>query len=188
DAVFETLMDGFLEKNILKEPVKIGNVDFQITEVILDNQLSKWAGHLSVEELIKKDFDSTTVKLRFYTPTLFRSRNEHCRYPIPEKIFSSLLRKFNKYSPQKLDPQIEEKFNKVHIFEKKTKSRRVTMKEFYLEGFIGDVIFQIPQDPELLKAVNVLSEFAFFAGVGYKTTMGLGQTRRVPLNEEEEEL
>ena len=31
---------------------------------------------------------------------------------------------------------------------------------------------------EMLRWVNLLTDFAFYCGTGYKTTMGMGQTRR----------
>lgn len=36
-----------------------------------------------------------------------------------------------------------------------------------------------PMDEEMLKKVNALADFAFYCGTGYKTTMGMGQTRRL---------
>lgn len=37
----------------------------------------------------------------------------------------------------------------------------------------------IPWDDELLKQANILADFSFYCGTGYKTTMGMGQTRRI---------
>ncbi|HIE26026.1 TPA: CRISPR system precrRNA processing endoribonuclease RAMP protein Cas6 [Candidatus Poribacteria bacterium] len=36
-----------------------------------------------------------------------------------------------------------------------------------------------PMDDGMLKQVNVLADFAFYCGTGYKVTMGMGQTRRL---------
>ena len=36
-----------------------------------------------------------------------------------------------------------------------------------------------PIDPEMLRLVNLLADFVFYCGTGYKTTMGMEQTRRV---------
>ena len=35
-----------------------------------------------------------------------------------------------------------------------------------------------PLEEERLREVNLLADFAFYCGTGYKTTMGMGQTRR----------
>jgi CRISPR-associated endoribonuclease Cas6 len=34
-------------------------------------------------------------------------------------------------------------------------------------------------DVDKLKALNALADFAFYCGTGAKTTMGMGQTRRI---------
>lgn len=180
EEVFDTMIASLLEKNTLKESIRVGNVEYKILEIFFDKEQSKWADHTSEQELFNQQYASNLVKLRFYTPTLFKVGDQHCKYPVPEKVFTSLLRKFNKYSKYKIDQQIEEKFKEITVIEKKTQSRRVTLRDFYLEGFIGDVTFKIPeQDEQLIKTANILADFAFYAGVGYKTTMGLGQTQKI---------
>jgi CRISPR-associated endoribonuclease Cas6 len=182
EEVFNTMISSLLEKNTLREDVRIGNIDYRILELFFDKEQSKWADCVSDQELFNRRYTSNLIKLRFYTPTLFRSGDLHCKQPIPEKVFTSLFRKFNKYSEEKFDENIEERFKTITIHEKKTQSRRVSFRDFYLEGFIGDVIFKIPDhDDQLIKVANVLADFAFYAGVGYKTTMGLGQVQRIPL-------
>ena len=37
----------------------------------------------------------------------------------------------------------------------------------------------------LVKQLNMLANFAFYAGVGQKTTMGMGQARRLPLRKDQ---
>jgi len=45
---------------------------------------------------------------------------------------------------------------------------------------MGDVIFNVPDDNEKLKqALYVLAEFSFYSGIGYKTTMGFGQSKKI---------
>ena len=36
----------------------------------------------------------------------------------------------------------------------------------------------VMENTEMLRLVNLLADFAFYCGTGYKTTMGMGQTRR----------
>lgn len=182
DSVFDALISSLLEKNGLRQELKIGNVPYRIVEIFFDRDHSKWADHASAKELFDRSHDSNLIKFRFHTPTLFKSGDKHDKYPSTAKIFSGLLRKFNRFSELKIDQRIEELFGEISIIEKKTLLKRVNFKDFYLEGFIGDVTFELPdRDPELLKTMNVLADFSFFAGVGYKTTMGLGQIERLPI-------
>lgn len=52
-------------------------------------------------------------------------------------------------------------------------------------GFEGECSFEITDDTdeERLKWLNTLADFAFYCGTGAKTTMGMGQTRRIKPNE-----
>lgn len=184
DGVFDILISSLLEKGGLRREVKIGNVHYRMIEIFLDRDHSKWAAHASAQELFARPCGSKLIKLRFHTPTLFKSGDVHDRHPSAVKIFTSLLRKFNKFSELKIDQQIEKLFGEISILEKKTTSKRVNLKDFYLEGFVGDVTFELPNlDFELLKIFNTLADFSFFAGVGYKTTMGFGQVERLPVEE-----
>ncbi|WP_164930659.1 CRISPR system precrRNA processing endoribonuclease RAMP protein Cas6 [Aquifex aeolicus] len=55
-----------------------------------------------------------------------------------------------------------------------TKTRKVeTGQNAKLVGFTGRVVYYV--------WINALSSFSEFAGVGRKTTMGFGKTRKVPL-------
>jgi CRISPR-associated endoribonuclease Cas6 len=47
-------------------------------------------------------------------------------------------------------------------------------------GFVGQVTYGLMAENEAARCqLNALADFAFYAGVGIKTTMGMGQTRRV---------
>jgi CRISPR-associated endoribonuclease Cas6 len=47
-------------------------------------------------------------------------------------------------------------------------------------GFVGMCAFQVRKGgiKDRLRQVNALADLAFYCGTGYKTTMGMGQTRR----------
>jgi CRISPR-associated endoribonuclease Cas6 len=48
-------------------------------------------------------------------------------------------------------------------------------------GFVGSCSFRLVavQNPELVKTLNALADFAFYAGIGAKSTMGCGVARRI---------
>ncbi|WP_448523154.1 CRISPR-associated endoribonuclease Cas6 [Pseudothermotoga sp.] len=182
DEVFEAFIASLFRKRVLKEQLRIGNVSFEIRAVMVDETKSKWASCVSSEQLWNEKEPERHVKIRFHTPTLFKTGDLCLCEPDPQKVFTSLLRKFNKYSEIKFREDLSEKFKQVKIAEQNTKLRTVSMDQITLTGFIGDVVFEVPEnDEELLKAVNVLSSFAFYSGVGYKTTMGFGQAERLKL-------
>lgn len=180
DTIFELFTNQVFEEKMRNEPVQIEDVKFSVEGYLL-SQVHKWSGFTSEEELFKIPHSENLIQIRFYTPTCFRIGDLHLREPDPEKVFTSLLRKFNKYSSIKIDESIAERFKEIKIKEQDTIQKRVYLPNFYIQGFVGKVVFEIPDDENLLLAAHVLSEFAFYSGVGYKSTMGLGQAKREKL-------
>ena len=50
-------------------------------------------------------------------------------------------------------------------------------------GCVGEISYRILGDvePIAIKQINALANFALYAGVGRKTTMGMGMTRRLSI-------
>jgi CRISPR-associated endoribonuclease Cas6 len=48
-------------------------------------------------------------------------------------------------------------------------------------GCVGAIAYRILGDvnPQTIKQINTLADFALYAGIGRKTTMGMGITRRI---------
>ena len=49
-------------------------------------------------------------------------------------------------------------------------------------GVVGEISYRILGDiePIQIKQINALADFALYAGIGRKTTMGMGMLRRIP--------
>lgn len=45
------------------------------------------------------------------------------------------------------------------------------------KGFTGTCSYEIYIDPDIIQKLTTLAEFASYAGVGYRTAWGMGQTR-----------
>ena len=50
-------------------------------------------------------------------------------------------------------------------------------------GVVGEVTYRILGDvePLVIKQINALADFSLYCGLGRKTTMGMGMTRRIPI-------
>ena len=109
--------------------------------------------------------------------------------PQPELVFGSLLRRWNALSPVPIHPELRQWFQEaLGISEvRRLSTRMLEFGRFREKGFIGEVVFEAlgPWTQEALRGLNALADFAFFAGVGHKTTMGMGQVRRVESREQE---
>jgi CRISPR-associated endoribonuclease Cas6 len=59
-------------------------------------------------------------------------------------------------------------------------TRMLHYRRAFHVGFVGRVTYGLMADDDAVRAqLSVLADFALYAGVGMKTTMGMGQCRRV---------
>lgn len=116
---------------------------------------------------------SPTLTLRFLSPTSFKFKGRHIQpMPLPELVFGSLLRRWNAFAPKEL------KFLKIPwnglICDYELKTQTLTVENIDELGSIGWVRYRF-LDTQQARIAAILANFASFAGVGRKTTMGMGQ-------------
>lgn len=91
---------------------------------------------------------------------------------MPELVFNSLLRRWNCVASEDLRfPKLEWQ-GMIAAYDLKTYALR--MESGSEIGAQGWVRYRFP-DPEQARIATILAHFAFFAGVGRKTAMGMGQ-------------
>jgi len=120
------------------------------------------------------------IELDFLSPTLFRRSGESLVLPRPELVFGSLLRTWNAFSPLQLPPYEAADLSTLMISHHRIHTRMVDFGSYRLLGFMGRVRYLIPPDTptQFRQVLNCLADYALFAGVGYRTTMGMGLCRR----------
>ena len=157
-----------------KEPVNLGGKEIKISS-------TKMVKVTNFKELKEKAQPHTQATLRFLSPTSFRSRGEQKIFPEPNLVFSSLLKKWNAFSSIKFPKGLEEGFSKIRVARYNTRTELIEFSNYKIIGFKGTVTYELPKgiSDEVKNRVNTLADFAFYAGVGYKTTMGMGQTMRL---------
>jgi CRISPR-associated endoribonuclease Cas6 len=128
----------------------------------------------SFKRLLQTDHQPS-IKLEFITPTAFKQGKKTIQpFPLPELVFGSLLRRWNVFAPEDLHfPQVEWQ-GMVSAFDLKTQVLRLEGGPQI--GSVGWVRYRFP-DAEQARIASILAQYAFFAGVGYKTTMGMGQVQ-----------
>jgi len=202
DNLLSTAAKFFLEgKSSL---VRLGNNVFQITRVSTNGNGANgnWSACTTFEEILDCASLFDKLSLRFYSPTAFKVRDrttgdtQNYVFPDPLYCFQSWSRKWNALSPIPIDEDALLDFVQRHIrFSKYAiKTRIMNFGGYKQLGFVGDCDYQFVdsisaggQDrinkraQEHLKQANALANFAFYCGTGYKTTMGMGQTRRQKL-------
>lgn len=155
---------------------------FEVVQTICDPTLAPWSGATTYDELwLAPAPQGDKISLEFASPTAFRSDGMTQTLPQPDLVFGSLLDRWNYLSPLPLDIALRSwcraaveasRFDlETILFESKQRIKLV--------GAVGTITYWVrdPQ-PEGARLLHLLTEFAFYSGVGMKTTMGMGQVRR----------
>jgi CRISPR-associated endoribonuclease Cas6 len=178
DALFGHLMPLWLNLNP-QQAWHLGPTDLTITSVLGTPQSTQpWANFLSYAQLYEQASDSERrIDLEFCTPTTFRQGAFDSALPTRELIFSSLLKRWNRYSDR---PFTDLSWESVFPSRFDLRTEIVSDARSKLIGCVGTLSLQIlgDADPETIKRLNTLADFAFFSGIGRKTPMGMGMVRR----------
>ncbi|QOV23819.1 CRISPR system precrRNA processing endoribonuclease RAMP protein Cas6 [Anabaenopsis elenkinii] len=116
------------------------------------------------------------IELHFLSPTSFKQNQTVQTFPLPELVFNSLLRRWNFFAPEQYHFASCEWNAVVTAYELKTYALK--MEGGAEVGGQGWVNYRF-SDMNTARIATILANFAFFAGVGRKTAMGMGQTQLV---------
>ena len=133
------------------------------------------------EDLLNPAAGDGQVTLDFLSPTAFKVKGRNFLFPQPELVFNSLLERWCAFSPVALPPSLPESFAAIDVSRHHLWTELVAFTRYKWIGFKGQATFLLPVylPTEMVRAINCLADFAFYSGVGWKTTMGMGQTRRI---------
>jgi len=143
--------------------------------------------HRSYTDLAAEARTETRIRLRFLSPTSFRSREMHFPLPDPILVYQSWLNRWNEFAPQE---------HRINIALLDIVAAHVAVGRYNLRtemvdlgrnrkvvGFVGTVQYNIIRagkiGAEWLRKLNLLTDYAPFCGTGHKTTQGMGQTKRI---------
>lgn len=191
DRLFTRLNRLWLNLNP-HHPWHLGPANLHITSILGTPQSTQpWANFCNYQQLYEHASETERkLTLQFYTPTAFRQAKYDSAMPTPERVFSSLLRRWNHYSGIEISPDILAAVRPSY-FDIRTEVVKDPREQFqhtgaktsfcnHFTGCVGKVTYQIlgQVDVLMIKQLNALADFALYAGVGRKTTMGMGITRR----------
>lgn len=192
DRLFSRLTQLWLNLNP-NQPWHLGPANLHITSILGTPQSTQpWANFCNYQQLYEQASEQDRkLTLQFYTPTAFRQGKYDSAMPTPDRVFGSLLRRWNHYSGLEFPCNIIEALQ-PSFFEIRTEVASDPRQQFQhtgakidpskqFMGCVGKVTFQAfgEADPTTLKQLNTLADFALYAGVGRKTPMGMGMTRRI---------
>ncbi|MEH2250547.1 CRISPR-associated endoribonuclease Cas6 [Nostoc sp.] len=178
DTLFGKLTQLWLNLNP-NRPWHLGPADLYITSIQGTPQsIQSWANASTYAQLYEEASDcNSSINLTFSTPTAFRQGQYDTTLPTRESVFNSLLSRWNKYSgiefAQIAIESIFPSFVNIH-----TEILADSRSKFI--GILGEVNYKIlgEIEPIQIRQINTLADFALYAGIGRKTTMGMGIVRR----------
>jgi len=190
DELFQHFGKAFL--TLTMPPIRLGEAVFQVRQMVSHATEERgWGKSETYAELVQSAKTDTRMSFRFYSPTAFRTmtpRGQKTRndtYVDLVRCYQSWVNKWNAFAPIKLDKAEILAFVTDHgqVTSVATKSRALNFGKHTEVGWVGTCacVFypENSLDAHLTRTANCLADFAFYCGTGYKTTMGMGQTRRI---------
>jgi len=165
----------------------ISGRDFEVMGTTCDPKIDAWSGTTTYEELAAMQLLSSErlprrTSIIFGSPTAFKSKGMHVPVPMPNLFFGSLVERWNSFSPVTLSPEMRRFGDEmVAISNYRLQSIPVPQKKGTpLIGGMGRCTYiALGGDRYWLGTMQMLADFALYSGVGVKTTVGMGQCRRV---------
>ncbi len=203
DVLFAHFGNAFLTQRL--PSIRLGGAIFQLSRLVASGTEAKdWSGNTTYEELVEDAGRDTRIRVRFYSPTAFRGlspRGQKTRnQPHIDlvRFYQSWINKWNAFSPMQIDKHSLLDFIRNHSLATRLeiKTQMLDFGRHKAIGFVGGCTYEFGADwdgegvapmtavgsklspVELVRLANLLADFAFYCGTGYKTTMGMGQTRR----------
>lgn len=112
----------------------------------------------------------------FVSPTCFRRQGISVLFPSPELVYANLLERWNAFAPVSLDVGASEM---LFVSRYNLKTSLVRFAKYKMTGFTGKVEYSFSNKAkeDSRQLIEALARFADFAGIGYKTGMGMGACR-----------
>lgn len=192
DELFAHFGVAFL--TLTMPPIRLGDAMFQVKKWVSHASATEtWSGNATYANLLAAAEADTHIHLRFYSPTAFRTMTprgqksyNHTQIDLV-RCYQSWINRWNAFAPVKLEKTEFLAFIAEHarLSQAETKTRALDFGRHTEIGWVGRCTCYLDtDDAQKLRYVliaNCLADFAFYCGTGYKTTMGMGQTKRLHL-------
>jgi CRISPR-associated endoribonuclease Cas6 len=185
DDLFQTFINGFLYGDA-RPGIRLGDVVFDVLGVLNTPGSHPWAGYTTEEELLQQAQAQTSIAFELASPVGFSLGDNRVEImPRPEVLFTALHKKWSQWCGQELSQPLSRDWlrENVLVSDWQLHSRMLRYGAQAQVGSEGRVTFRVfdgeGEGPEARQLLNVLADFAFYAGVGRKTTQGMGQVRRI---------
>ena len=191
EPVFEATLRRYLLSRDLPN-IRLGAVEFAIVDTFASGESHPDSGYVLIPDLAHKwDCDPATLPriftLDFLSPTTFNlgedavtGRRRFRSNPDPRVLFSTLRKRWQKFGGAEpgdsMDVWVDQQVEAEPLW---LETYCVQIERMSVIGFVGRVRYHVYGDPLWLPCLHLLADLSFWTGVGYQTTRGLGQVRRV---------
>lgn len=141
-----------------------------------------WANQKTYEEIYENaSQEDSKIDFNIETPLSFKIGDNFECLPLPELFFKSLHKRWNNFSDIKFDDSLLALLNKVSTSYFDISTDKLNSSTIKLIGCKGKVSYRITNkvNKDFIHYINTLSDFAYFSGVGVKTSLGMGQVSRL---------
>ena len=185
-TLWQNLSRCFLE--VQPTALRLGPAEFKLNRMLSTPGADStgWAGFIDWPTLAATP-GRRTITIHFASPTAFSlGDRQFALFPEPMLLWDSLMRVWNNYAPPVL--QIDKPTLRSFISENVAVSDytlhtcNVHFPKYGQKGFVGTCSYIVRQEGEKAAQLAALAEFARYAGVGCRTTMGMGQARAEDIN------
>lgn len=185
------LFTAFLQRLLARGPelrLRIADVTFAVESAIGAPGSHPWAGYTTAAGLRQAAGGEPRIRILFASPTAINlgekgpARQRMVLTPIPQYVFAALRGTWNRLTGDEIPIEFEA-WVADYVFVREVRNWQTAvyqLKRGTYPGGLGDVTFEAldARSPHV-RTLNLLADFAFFSGVGTKTTMGMGQARRL---------
>lgn len=163
------------------ETVTLGAVSGSVDAISGDGRYADLAGWSSYPELLDTAPEASWA-FRFVTPTTFRTTDVDLPLPLPRSLWRAWLDRWNRHAPApaRYDPAFLDLFDRhVAFTDLRLESRLAPTSPKPTLGFVGQIALRAAGRPpaEMLHTMTVLARYAFWAGTGRQTMLGMGVTK-----------
>jgi CRISPR-associated endoribonuclease Cas6 len=180
----ETIYAVFTDASakLLKKKLILANAPFVLNGIQASPADSPLCLSQNAADLLRKSTPARKISIQFFSPTAFRSQGKrNVLFPLPPLVFGSWYARWQHYLDTDTVDLLPDTFDKIRVSRYALLTRVAQFGTYMETGFEGDCVFELPSaiTEEEAKYLNALADFSIFCGTGAKTTMGMGQTRRI---------
>ena len=175
---------GNVMLNACMHSYDINGTELKIAKISSTRQADNfWADYITYGEIFDKAEKKNNIfSFNIVTPLAFKRGDSFLAFPMPDLFFKSLHKKWNRHSGLPFDDIFLEFLERdifISYYDLRTEAVKDNLKISFT-GCVGRVTFKVSGkvSERFIQYLNVLADFAYFAGVGAKTTMGMGQLHR----------